>query len=1051
MYIKNRCITGIIVIVFVFSSVPAIIGVVDSIQLNDKISDETSRVLSTNETDLKLTSASEFIANDSFDVESLFNYIKSLFNEEQGIFSEIPNGYETSIATYEALSILRFFGLDYYQFGSNWQEVEDTIRDKLLIDLRDESGSGGFKLTTEARFASLKGTFGVVASLRVMNEQKLLERTIDLLDFVYNRTFDNNEMGFQEIGQDFSIQATFHALTILDLIRQIVIENFINPYKPVNQTVIEFMANYSVGIFNFLERYWVDNSYFYSESPYRSPIEDTWFALKSIEILEKYGNILGISFSKTLADYETPVKSWLKSHIKTSGITKGGFGTYQYATVNETGKSYAIFNLFNATNELDHSETIKFINSSQFLKRENRTYLASESMHFGGFGPNNITYKIQNVNKRVNIHDTYFAALTLLLSGDIFNSIEYSFETSYSKNNPGVNRSDFLVQGEMAEIEQYFTLYNYRSHGSLDLVSTVITWNLTHPDYTEINDNFLGKSNATYIVKLENDSQASYNWTLGSHHISNLISIRNLPVIRSPNSYINSTLFVGFATKAHFNQTSIKPGDNVTTTIYYQNRSVLEYSAKNITLGSISANITSPNGQNEVLLDLEQISLSIKAVSFLMNFSKQALLGTWQLTLVFNQSDFKLVTTIPIEVSDTVIFYNISKTPEYYPGEPMNLNVSMKYTNGQFTPKANASIVFMTNYSQNEVFSLNLAHSSGNTYSLNNQECPTRFLYGFYNISIHLTWNISSGYKIDSILNESLPVIHIKGIPMIIPTSFNTDYRTNLILLENNQIYFGETINLSFKIGFHSSSKVNMLDGYNITVKSGLVNNTKPDSLIQLFQTKQSNNTLYASCLINPNLPNSTFGTRFLIQSDWNNSFVNLRNQLDITSIAAYNITLNGDFVIRDVTYIASEESDGLYAYALDTTSVVSVSFQVSNKELNNISVPNLNLYGILDIQGKAGYLNQSLPSITSAIHQNGTSFYQLSFPPTGLKPSNYEITIFAWTAIKPYLMIGQLEPGFKIVRTFNPRPLIQVHEMLILISGLGAIILGYLNFRKFR
>ncbi|MFX0207973.1 MAG: hypothetical protein ACFFDT_18450, partial [Candidatus Hodarchaeota archaeon] len=930
----------------------------------------------------------------------------------------------------------------------------DTITNKLLIDLRDEAGSGGFKLTTETRYASLKGTFGVVASLWIMNEQKLLEKTIDLLDFVYNETFDKNENGFHEIGKDFSIQATFQALTILDLIRQIVIKNYIDPYKPVNQTVLDFMANYSAGIFNFLERYSVNEStkyYFYSESPYRSPIEDTWFALKSIEILEKYSNILGIPIPNSLVTYAAPVKEWLKSQIKTTGVTKGGFGTYQYATVNETGKAYAIFNLFNATDELDHSESINFIYSSQFLIRENRTYLASELMHLGGFAPNNITYGTKEVNKRVNIHDTYYAAMTLLLSGDIFSSIEHSFETSYSKHNPSVNRSDFLVQGEIAEIEQYFTLYNYRSHGSLNLVSTVDTWNLTHHGYTEIDDNFLGKPNATYIIKLENDSKASYNWTLGSHNISNLISIRNLPIIRSPNSYINSTLFVGFATKVDFNQTSIKPGDNVTTTIYYQNRSVLEYSAQNITIGSISANRTSPNGQNEVLLDLEPINLSIKAVSFLMNFSKQALLGTWHLTLVFNQSDFKLVTTIPIEVSDTVIFYNISKTPKYYPGEPMDLNVSMKYTNGQFTPEANASIVFMTNYSQNEVFSLNLEHSSGNIYTLNNQKCPTRFLFGFYNISIRLTWNISSGYKTDFILNESLPLIHIKGIPILVPTSFNTDYRSNLLLLENNQIYYGETINLSFTVGFNSSSKVNMLDGFNITVTSGLVNNSEPDSFIQLFQTSQRDNTLYANGYINPNLANSTFGTRFLIRSEWNNSFVNLRNQLDITSIATYNITLDGDFVITDVTYIASEKSDDLYAYALDTASVVSISFQVSNKKFNNIPVSNLNLYGVLDIQGRMGDLNQSLPSITSAIYQNGTIFYQLSFPPTGLKPNNYEIAIYSWTAIEPYLMIGRLEPGFKIVKTFNPRAIIQVHEILILISGLGIMLLGYLNLRKLR
>jgi len=636
----------------------------------------------------------------------------------------------------------------------------------------------------------------------------------------------------------------------------------------------------------------------------------------------------------------------------------------------------------------------------------------------------------------------------LLLSGDIFNSIELSFETSYYKDNPYINRSNFIVQGERTEIEQVFTFYNYKSHGSLDLVSKVDTWNLSHPDYTETNENFRGKSNAAYIVKLENDSQANYNWMLGLHNISNMISIRNLPVIRSPISFINSTLFVGYATRVNFNQTSIKPGDNVTTTIFYQNRSVLTYSTQNITIGSVSANRTAPNGHDDTPLELTAINSSSEAVSFSLYFPNQSLLGTWELVLAFNQSDFKFITKFPFEVSDTIFFYNVSKTPEYYPGEPMNLNVSLKYTNGQFTPKANASIVFLSNYTKNEVFRLKLEHSNDNTtYTTRNQDCPTRFFYGFYNISIRLTWNTSEGYKTDSILNESLVNIHIKGIPMILPTSFNTNYR-KLTLLDDNQLYYGETINLTFSVGFKSMSEVNMLNGYNVTVTSGLVNNTEPDSFIQLFQTTQRNNTLYAIGLINPNLPNSTFGTRFQIQSEWNNTFVFLRT--NISNIAAYNFSLNGEFVITDVTYLASEESDGLSAYALDTTSVVLISFQINNKRLVNIPVPNLNLYGILDIQG-TGSLNQSLPSITSAIFQNGTSLYQLSISPTNLKPNKYEISIYTWTAIKPHLKIGQLNPGFKIVKTFNPRPIIQLHEALILISGLGVVVLSYLNFWKFR
>ncbi|MFX0181679.1 MAG: hypothetical protein ACFE95_01255 [Candidatus Hodarchaeota archaeon] len=1050
MYIKNQCIKGIVIIILVFSSLSAVSGVINANNTDGQIINKISTTTSSNELDLLLTDDPNFIGNYSFNVESLSNYIKSLFDEEEGIFSEIPDGYETSIATYEALSVLRFLGLDYYQFGENWQKTEDTITNKLLIDLKGESDIGGYKLTTVAHSSSLEGTFGVVTSLWIMNEPELLDETKDLLDFVYNQTFNKNEMVFHEIGRNPSIKATFQALSILDLIRKTVnkpenIEK--EEFHVVNQTVVEFMANYSIGIYNFLNNYYIDDTYTYfdSESPYRSPIEDTWFALKSIEILEKYGT----SLPRKLIQFETSVKNWLESLRKDSGVTLGGYGTTEYATVSETGHSYAILNLFNVTDEINHTETINFINSSQFLKRENRTYLTSESIHLGGFGPNNVTYGIKEFNKKVNIHDTYFAVLTLLLSGDIFNSIDLSFETSYYKDNPYINRSNFIVQGEITEIEQDFTFYNYKSHGSLDLVSTVGTWNLTHSEYTETNEIFRGKSSAIYIVKLENDSQASYDWSLGLHNISNMISIRDLPIIRSPISYINSTLFVGYATRVDFNQTSIKPGDNVTTTIFYQNRSVLTYSTQNITLGSISANRTSPNGKSAILFDFELINISTEAVSFSLYFPNQSLLGTWELALAFNQSNFKFITKFPFEVSDTIIFYNVSKTPEYYPGETMNLNVSMKYTNGQFTPNANASIVFLSNYTQNEVFRLKLEHSNDNTtYTTRNQECPTRFLYGFYNITILLTWNTSEGYKTDSILNESLTDIHIKGIPTMHPTSFNTNYR-NLTLLDDNQLYYGETINLTFSIGFTSASDVNMLNGYNVTVSSGLVNNTEPNSFIQLFQTIQRNNMLYATGLINPNLPNSTFGTRFQIKSEWNNTFAYLRT--NFTSIAAYNFTLNGEFVVTDVTYLASEESDGLSAYALDTTTVVLISFQINNKRLDNIPVPNLNLYGILDIQGKTGILNQSLPSITSAIYPNGISLYQLSISPTGLKPNKYEISIYTWTAIRPHLSIGQLNPGFKIVKTFNPRPIIQLHEALILISGFSVVVLSYLNFRKFR
>lgn len=1013
---------------------------------------------------IKLTDADIQVENISFDIEALFNYVASLYRKE-GIFLEAYGGYATSIGTYKALSILRFLGLDYYQFGSEWEDKEVTIADKLL-DLRDKAGSGGYYLSPETNSPSLEGTFGVTTSLWIMNELplKLKPITPRLLDFVYNTTFDNENFGFHEVGQEnCSIKATFQALTILDLIRKIVIipELYDEKNTPlINETVLDFMTDYSLNIFKFLNSSWINNSYFYSNTSYQTKIEDTWYALQSIKILDDYGKFLNVDLPKNLTDYQYPVINWLKSLKKTKGPTKGGFGTSEHANVSETGLTYAILNLFNSTKEIDinHTETISFIYSSQFLKRENRTYRSSELPHLGGFGPNNATYSKDYQSKRVNVHDTYYAVLTLLLSGDIFNSINLTLETTHyqeiiSKYPGSINNSNYIIQGELGIIEQYFTIFNYKSHGSLELTTVVGSWTLTHPEYTETNENFYGKSNAQYVVNLENDSQANFNWTLGSHKLINILSIRNLPIIQSPVYYLNSSLYVSYTNEVKFNSTLIKPGDNINTTIFFQNRSLITYSKQNITDGTVSVYLKSPNRENFIWFDLVPINTTIEAITYLWKVPDQALLGTWELTLILNQSNFSTTYSLQIEVTDTVFFYNMSQMPQYYPGEDMNLNVSLKYSNGNFTPNANASMAFVSNLTQKEVFNFTLDYLEGNIYTTSGINCPTRFLYGFYNVSIRLTWNSSSEVLVNTVSNSSLPVIYIKGVPTVSEAFFKTDYRDILPLVENNLFYYGETLNLTLKIGFKSNSTINSVeDVESVTVKGGLVNNSHPSSFVQLFQISHRKNILSLTGLINTNFPNDTLGTRFQIKSEYNNSYSYIRNPVDSVKHAAYNFSLIGTFEIREINYVATEISNGLYQYALDTTSVISVSFKVFNNELDDtpIQVPSLHLYGILAIQNKIGTLNQSLPGVTSGVDQNGTTIYFLSIPTSGLSTNKYEISIYTWTAIRNHLKIGNLYPGFSIIKTFSPQPIIQVHEVLILISGLVLIVLIYLNVRKF-
>ncbi len=172
-----------------------------------------------------------------------------------------------------------------------------------------------------------------------------------------------------------------------------------------------------------------------------------------------------------------------------------------------------------------------------------------------------------------------------------------------------------------------------------------------------------------------------------------------------------------------------------------------------------------------------------------------------------------------------------------------------------------------------------------------------------------------------------------------------------------------------------------------------------------------------------------------------------IKDPSDNSEAKKFDLTLEGDFSI-DTTYYSNTISSGLPTYSLED-SVITVIFEIRNTLYEDIPVPYLNLYGLLDIQGKIGTLNKSLPSITSAIDENGTDIYLLSIPTSSLDPNTYQISIYTRTAISTNLKIGSLLPGFKLVSTFNPTPFIQLHEALIVILGVIFIGLLYLNFKK--
>ncbi len=1013
---------------------------------------ESIKEISSTEVNYGILAEKNFIGNYSFDVESLADYIDSLYETTEAIFYESVGGFSTSIATYEALAVLRIFGLDYYQFFSNWPEYEEAISNKLLVDLEDEAGSGGYRLSPIVSSPSLEGTFGVVNALWLMNQltRQLKGKSQSVMNYTIRDTFDLTKFGFHEKGQSPDLKSTFQALSILDLVYKVVIEVQDSITTPiVNQTIRNFMTNYSVNIFNFIEGFLIDNTYFFDNTSSRTPIEETWYALQSIAVLEQFSPKVGISLPKKLVEYQSQIQSWLPSFLKTSGMTKGGYGFYNNATTKETGIVYAISHLLNITDDIDHIEALNFVNSSQLLKRENRTYITSELPDIGGFSSNNLTYSSPDVNHRINIHDTYYASLVYLLSRSVFESIDLDLNTAYYQKNQRINKSNYLIQGEITSIELGMKTFDYKSHGSLSLTTTIDNWEITHPSYSENNEVFTRESSAIYTINIENDSNNDFNWTLGSHKIVNHLSIRNFPVIRSPVYLQNSTVIVGYAPKYDFGTTLIQPGVTVNATVYYQNRSVNTYETINITIGSLTVNITSPSDQISNLLTYQPMNQSTYSFNFEIPFNNQALLGTWDLSFKFNNSLTILDTYYPLEITDEVKLVNITKLPIYYPGLPLDINVSLEYSNGYFTPKANASLLFISNETQVKAFDVKLSHRTGNIYSSIDQICPIRFITGFYNLSVKLSWNSSSSYQFSTISNSSLVDIQIGGTPVLYQSSINTDQRGNLSISSSYTIYYGERLNTTSVVAISTPFGIYNITDSDVNMIGGLVNNSDETEFIQRFKVVQVNESIFLSAYINPNLVETTFGTRFKIKSEWNDSYVYIRNPSDPSHNMNFNLTLSGEFSITNIEYYSLNEEDGLPIYALDTASVITISFEVVNSEFNNIPVSNINLYGILDIEGKLGKLNQSLPSITSAIDDNGTHIYLLSIPPASLDPNTYVVSVYSTTGISPNLKIGDLEPGFKIVSTLTPTPIIKLHEALILIMVITMIGLLYVNLRR--
>ena len=126
-----------------------------------------------------------------------------------------------------------------------------------------------------------------------------------------------------------------------------------------------------------------------------------------------------------------------------------------------------------------------------------------------------------------------------------------------------------------------------------------------------------------------------------------------------------------------------------------------------------------------------------------------------------------------------------------------------------------------------------LSHLMVNVYTSLYEICPVRLLTGFYNLSVRLYWNVTNGFQETIAKNESLPTVEIKGIPIMVNSALKTNFRS-LEPSSSYTIYYGESINISFIVGFETpSGLVNMTVDNSMDILGGIVNKSLEEAFLQ--------------------------------------------------------------------------------------------------------------------------------------------------------------------------------------------------------------------------
>ena len=916
----------------------------------------------------RLTEENGNTENDFIDIDALSNWIISLQNATSGFFSDYTGlgAVSNTVSTWEALTLLRILGRD--------TTILPAFTDQLIefsnVSLREEEE--GYYASIRGKEPSMAGTWGVANILSLIDPSETNRELVYAEPTI--EAYLNNSMRFLDVNSAIGGFGQFQSsnVTLRETYWGVQTYNLL-PSTDIPNGVGLAIANY---VESCLRRNQLENWVWFDDpATERSLILETYYAIALIVELNASSIQIPILF-----DQEIPLLlNWLQDNQKLEGLFEGGFSDSADSdpTVSETGAALAtLHNLdgFSSTNVSLESAN-EFIYTCQYLNDS----FPDEN---GGFTPNNASHMVKEDFRGISLKNAFWGIAGLLVTNDLDQRTIPYLETSFSSSVNPNNRTNEIIQGDVSDISLSLKLDDTPRSG-ISVGISVPSWNITGGTGIGPNFNF----------KLENDTEHTYNWTLGSHVVFGNYSLQRINFLNLMPIFFNTSIIVRYHTSMTLNVTvGYKPGTAISASVSSTNTSLHTFNYANITQGNFTAHLISPEGESLLVVNQTPVNLATNITILNFTIPENAVLGDWVLRITHrdvNDTEEWSRTEKELRAEDKTDIKTKEIPQNLYPGHQIQMNLTFAYSNGNFTSKANGTVSLVSNTTHQELLELPLVSLGDGSYqTAENITIPSRMIMGWYSIRVIFSWNLTQGYLTTSSTENASTMLEIKGVPIV-------EFESS----PPNEITYGENVTVSFRLSIMDNEN-NKTPIVNTTIRGGIVNQTT-ERYVQILTASNISDIFYLVDPIESNLPWTdalVFWIEVLVETNSSYSRVYEGEELTALTPVERPIAIAGDLTIRNVTFMPFSELivtlEGVRArIAIEAYSNILISFKI---ECEQRFVEEVNLQAFLkDPEGQTTLL----PAVG---YSKTNKTYQIAVALLGKTTGIYSIEVSALTAMAP-------------------------------------------------